>query len=398
MIENAEEEDQAVVRPRQPELGVEIDLVDFDLRLERFFEQAGAAQGIEIGRPIIKDVHLVPQLLEQERKRPIGGADIRDRLPLCQTEEIAARTREHLVQVDEVGECIVWVPGEIACRGLGFYSRELLRPGIGVSLQLRDVHRVSSVARYAPQRPSSVVCCSAPRSTGNAASANLSVLMDWFLRGMGRLAVGARFGVTTLRNEGLLGLRRELLRRTRRGRAFSYHRWVASYDAFGDEDRRELAARLPFLRSRPLFSVLMPVYETDEQWLRRAVESVREQIYPDWELCVADDSSKSPYVKQVLDELATQDERIRIVYRPANGHISAASNSALELARGDFIVLLDHDDELPPHALFRLAEELDAHPDAAIIYSDEDKIDERGRRFDPYFKPDWNPDLMNSQN
>ena len=222
--------------------------------------------------------------------------------------------------------------------------------------------------------------------------------MDWFLRGMGRLAVGARFGVTTLRNEGLLGLRRELLRRTRRGRAFSYQRWVASYDTLGDEDRRELAARLPFLRSRPLFSVLMPVYETDEQWLRRAVESVREQIYPDWELCVADDSSKSPYVKQVLDELATQDERIRIVYRPANGHISAASNSALELARGDFIVLLDHDDELPPHALFRLAEELDAHPDAAIIYSDEDKIDERGRRFDPYFKPDWNPDLMNSQN
>ena len=124
--------------------------------------------------------------------------------------------------------------------------------------------------------------------------------MDWFLRGMGRLAVGARFGVTTLRNEGLLGLRRELLRRTRRGRAFSYQRWVASYDTLGDEDRRELAARLPFLRSRPLFSVLMPVYETDEQWLRRAVESVREQIYPDWELCVADDSSKSPYVKQVL--------------------------------------------------------------------------------------------------
>src|SRR5262249_7371382 len=94
----------------------------------------------------------------------------------------------------------------------------------------------------------------------------------------------------------------------------------------------------------------------------------------------------------------SEDLRIKVVYREKNGHISAASNSALELATGDFVTFLDHDDELAEHALYMVAVELNAHPDAALIYSDEDKLDEVGRRYNPYFKPDWNPDLLLAQN
>jgi GT2 family glycosyltransferase len=93
-----------------------------------------------------------------------------------------------------------------------------------------------------------------------------------------------------------------------------------------------------------------------------------------------------------------RDARVKVAFRNSNGHISAASNSALELATGEFMALLDHDDELPPHALYMVAVEMNRHPDADIIYSDEDKIDEQGRRFQALFKPDWNPDLFFSQN
>src|SRR5581483_846150 len=114
-----------------------------------------------------------------------------------------------------------------------------------------------------------------------------------------------------------------------------------------------------------------------------------------WELCIADDCSPSPHVRRVLERAAQEDPRIRVVFRDRNGHISAASNSALSLATGDFVALLDHDDELAEHALFLLAT---AAGDADLLYTDEDKIDERGRLSSPFFKPDWNPDLLLSQN
>jgi len=148
----------------------------------------------------------------------------------------------------------------------------------------------------------------------------------------------------------------------------------------------------------PLISVLMPVYNSPERWLRRAIDSVIEQTYPRWELCIADDHSPSPHVRAILAAYAARDARIKVVHRPANGHISASSNSALELATGTFTALLDHDDELSPHALTEVVRALAVHPDAGVIYSDEDKIDTRGRRYAPYFKPDWNPDLLRGQN
>ena len=179
---------------------------------------------------------------------------------------------------------------------------------------------------------------------------------------------------------------------------FGYSRWIRRFDRLRARDRaaiREASARLSY---RPLISVLMPVYNTDERWLAKAIGSVRKQLYTNWELCIADDASPDPTVGRVLRRFQSQDSRIKVVFRPVNGHISAASNSALELVTGEFIALFDHDDMLPVHALLAVVHELNRHPDADIVYSDEDRLDELGRRYDAFFKPDWNPELFRGQN
>ena len=146
------------------------------------------------------------------------------------------------------------------------------------------------------------------------------------------------------------------------------------------------------LTYRPLFSIIMPVYNTEEGLLRAAIKSVLAQAYPDWELCIADDASPDPKVKAVLDAYAQLDSRIKVVYREENGHISAASNSALELATGEFVANLDHDDLLAPNALLAVAKYLQSHKDTDVIYSDEDKITAQGEHHAPTFKPSWSPD------
>lgn len=148
----------------------------------------------------------------------------------------------------------------------------------------------------------------------------------------------------------------------------------------------------------PVISIITPVYNTPEACLRECIESVLRQSYPHWQLCLADDCSSQPHVRQVLEEYAAKDARIQVVFRPKNGHISAASNSALELATGDWVAFLDHDDVLPEHALFFVVQAILEHPEAKFIYSDEDVIDIYGKRLFPHFKSDWNPDLFLSQN
>ncbi|MGH7997247.1 MAG: glycosyltransferase, partial [Opitutaceae bacterium] len=177
----------------------------------------------------------------------------------------------------------------------------------------------------------------------------------------------------------------------------SYEHWLHAYDEASPGDREPLraaAAALPPLT----ISVLMPVFDPSPRSLERAIESVRAQAYPNWELCVADDASTDPRIAALLERAAREEPRIKLVRRPRNGHISAATNSALALATGAYAALLDHDDELAPHALYCVAAEIAEHPEADLVYSDEDKIDDQGARFDPHFKPDWNPDLLNSQN
>ena len=174
--------------------------------------------------------------------------------------------------------------------------------------------------------------------------------------------------------------------------------WVRSFDTMDDGRRRAIAQRVARLDARPLVSVLLPVYNPPAILLRRAIDSVLSQIYEDWELCLADDASSNADVLRVLEEYAARDERIRIARRTENGHIVAASNSALALAGGRWVVALDHDDELTEHALAMAVLAAADHPSAGVVYSDEDKIDEDGRRFGPFFKPDFDPLRLLAQN
>lgn len=177
-----------------------------------------------------------------------------------------------------------------------------------------------------------------------------------------------------------------------------YQTWLRRFDALDGEDRRLIRRRIENFEHKPLISVVLPVYNVEEKWLRLCLDSVSRQLYENWELCIADDCSPAPHVRRVLEEYAAKDRRVKVIFRQANGHISAASNSALELAAGEFVVLLDHDDELSEHALYFVAEELNRFPQTAMIYSDEDMIDEHGRRYAPKFKPDWSRDFFYSLN
>jgi GT2 family glycosyltransferase len=180
--------------------------------------------------------------------------------------------------------------------------------------------------------------------------------------------------------------------------AAEYRKWVATFDTLDDSDRAAIRDRISMLAACPMISIVMPVYNTRESYLRAAIKSVRAQLYPYWELCIADDASSSPHIVPMLEQAAAADSRIRWIRRATNGHISAATNTALTLASGEWVALMDHDDILAEHALYMLAVEITEHRDAQVIYSDEDRIDDHGLRSHPYFKPDFDPDLLLGQN
>ncbi len=146
---------------------------------------------------------------------------------------------------------------------------------------------------------------------------------------------------------------------------------------------------------KPLISVLVPVYNTDPKLLKQCLESVLAQVYPHFELCIADDASTRSETRAVLEEYKNN-PRVKIVFREINGHIAEASNSALKLCSGEFIALLDHDDLLAPHALFCIARELNRDRKLDYIYSNEDKIDLFGTRSEPTFKCNWSPEYFRS--
>ncbi len=162
-------------------------------------------------------------------------------------------------------------------------------------------------------------------------------------------------------------------------------------------DLQKLAETIELLPQQPLISVIMPVFNPPEPFLKDAIASVIEQIYPHWELCIADDASTEPHVREVLKHYQALDRRIKVTFRETNGHISECSNSALQLATGEFVALLDHDDLLTPDALFEVALLVNRQPQADMIYSDEDKVDQNGHLRDPFFKPDWCPDSFLSR-
>lgn len=203
--------------------------------------------------------------------------------------------------------------------------------------------------------------------------------------------------VSTLTTRGWAGFAEDLNRQIKVVAPLTYLDWLERYEIPVSEYARLQQMANNWDRN-PVISVIMPTYNSNLLWLQEAIDSVRNQIYPHWELCIADDASHSPELHALLDQYAAKDARIRWVKRETNGHISAASNNALALANGEFVALLDHDDKLHPLALWFMAEAICTHPDAGLIYSDEDKLDEEGHRCTPHFKCDYNPELMLAQN
>jgi GT2 family glycosyltransferase len=235
-----------------------------------------------------------------------------------------------------------------------------------------------------------------------------------FRRGLARAApVGTRRRLflhrlarayIVLVTQGPSGLRRAVIERNRdsaRGRAQiiqrEYNEWRRRHEPDGD-DLARMRTESRTWADQPLISIIMPTYNPRVGWIRPAVESVAAQTYENWELCIADDASTAPHVAGLLAAYAASDPRIKVVMRPDNGGIAAASASALALASGDFIALLDHDDVLRPHALHRVVEAIHSAPDADIVYSDEDLLLADGTVGRPFFKPDYSPDFLLSVN
>lgn len=172
-----------------------------------------------------------------------------------------------------------------------------------------------------------------------------------------------------------------------------YAAWLRQH-APTAEAVREAEGRVQALRWCPLISVVMPVYNVDPVYLQSALNSVEQQIYTNWELCIADDASTDERVPRFLQAYASQHRRVKLVRLGENGHIAGATNAAIHLAQGEFLAFLDHDDELIPTALLEVAELLQDDPNADVVYSDHDIVGEDGRLRTPNFKPAWSPELL----
>ena len=170
----------------------------------------------------------------------------------------------------------------------------------------------------------------------------------------------------------------------------SYRDWISTEEA-------RFAQSLP-TSSRLKFSIVMPVHNPPLPALREALVSVLSQTHQDWELCIADDASTDDDVVLELENLARNESRVKLTRLENNSGIASASNAALALTSGDYVVLLDHDDILPEHALATVEHYLDGKPGARLIYSDSDHLNERGERCKPFFKPDWDYLRLLSQN
>ena len=163
----------------------------------------------------------------------------------------------------------------------------------------------------------------------------------------------------------------------------------------GKDIKRERAKAFQY---RPKVSIIVPVYNTNEKWLRLCIKSLLTQVYDNWELCIVDGGSTKPLVREVLEGYAKQDGRIKVKFLTENKGIAGNSNEALALASGEFVGFLDHDDELASSALYEVVKLLNEDREIDFIYSDEDKVSLRGERLDPHFKPDWSADTLYSYN
>ncbi|MBT5909790.1 MAG: glycosyltransferase [Opitutae bacterium] len=175
-----------------------------------------------------------------------------------------------------------------------------------------------------------------------------------------------------------------------------YHDWIANIEYA--PSRKESSTILSKISKQPLISVIIPIYNPNISHLKECLNSVLGQFYENWEVCAVDDGSTSIDVINTLNEYSNADNRIKVLRHDINRHISCASNSALGIATGEYALFLDQDDLLRQHSLMFIVYAINLFQDSVIIYSDEDKIDKNGKRYDPFFKPAWDPILIHAQN
>lgn len=179
----------------------------------------------------------------------------------------------------------------------------------------------------------------------------------------------------------------------------NYIRWQAYSGTIRQNDIIEMKEMVKEFKYKPLISIVVPVYNPNPEFLIKMIDSIRYQVYTRWELCMADDMSTDPKVVDILKKAEKKDNRIKVIYRTQNGNISAASNSALELASGEYVALVDHDDIVPCEALFYVCYYINKYNNNVdLLYTDEDKLDGKENRYNPYFKCDWNRELIYQEN
>ncbi|MEJ2178765.1 MAG: glycosyltransferase, partial [Gammaproteobacteria bacterium] len=210
-------------------------------------------------------------------------------------------------------------------------------------------------------------------------------------------AVYWRQALSVARSRGLRTLPRLIARRIRR-LAGRYHHGFYDFEYAKWKKNRPLLSNPEESVFGPRFSIIVPVYDVEKKWLIETIESVRAQHYQDWQLCLINDGSTKTHIKQTLDHYSASDARIIAHHHSENLGIAQSSNTGLSMADGGYIILLDHDDLLEPDALSVLALTIAKHPDADLIYSDEDKVDSDGNYSHPFFKPEFSPTLLLCQN
>jgi glycosyltransferase involved in cell wall biosynthesis len=194
---------------------------------------------------------------------------------------------------------------------------------------------------------------------------------------------------------GELSQIRQVWNRRHRKYRQAYEAWLETNE---HPNRAAAIQEMTTFSRKPLISLVVPVYNVEEEWLSRFISSVQSQWYEKWELCLADDHSSDPRVVPLLKKFSQSDDRIKVTFRAENGHISEATNSAIKLASGQLIGFMDDDDELSADALYEIAKALNEAPETDFFYTDEDQIDEDGRRSEPAFKPDYSPNTLLTRN
>lgn len=205
-----------------------------------------------------------------------------------------------------------------------------------------------------------------------------------------------RFLLNRYKEDGISGVRQEL---RDAGYASSnseignlnYEEWLATQIHQSEIEYDKWNASSFGMAYQPLISIILPTYNTPLEWLKDCIDSVKKQTYTNWELCIADDASTNVKLVEYLSTLAVQEKRIKLLIRKQNGNISACSNSAVELATGEWVTFLDHDDLLTPNALFEIVYALQDQTEVDVVYTDQDKINTQGICYQPFFKPDWSP-------